>query len=127
MPDEALKFITWATSKDYIERVARQEGWVAVPPGTRKSTYQNPNYQAVAPFADFVLSAIQRADLANPTAQPVPYIGIQYVGIPEFPAIGTQVGQNIAKILTGEMTLDQALTESQRLVADQMRASGYIP
>lgn len=126
-PDEALKFITWATSKDYIKRVAQQEGWVAVPPGTRTSTYQTPNYQAVAPFADFVLSAIQRADLTNPAVKPVPYTGIQYVGIPEFPAIGTQVGQNIAKILTGEITIERALTESQRLVADQMRASGYIP
>lgn len=126
VPDEALKFIAWATSKPYIERVAQQEGWVAVPPGTRKSTYLNPQYQAAAPFADFVLSAIQQADLRHPTLQPVPYIGIQYVGIPEFPAIGTQVGQRIARILTGERTVDQTLVECQRLVTDQMRASGYV-
>jgi sorbitol/mannitol transport system substrate-binding protein len=127
VPEDALKFITWATSKPYIERVAQQEGWVAVPPGTRKSTYLNPQYQAAAPFADFVLSAIQQADLMHPTLKPVPYIGIQYVGIPEFPAIGTQVGQKIARILTGERTVEHVLTECQRLVTDQMRASGYIP
>ncbi len=126
MPDEALKFITWATSKEYIKRVAEQEGWVAVPPGTRTSTYQNPHYQAVAPFADFVLSAIQHADPTNPAVKPVPYIGIQYVGIPEFPAIGTQIGQKAARLLSGDMTVEQVLTDSQSLVADQMRASGYI-
>jgi sorbitol/mannitol transport system substrate-binding protein len=126
VPDEALKFITWATSKTYIERVAQQEGWVAVPPGTRKSTYLNLHYQAAAPFADFVLTAIQRADPTHPTLKPVPYTGIQYVSIPEFPAIGTQVGQKIVKILTGEMSVEQVLAECQRIVSDQMRASGYI-
>ncbi len=126
LPNEALKFITWATSKEYIQQVAQQEGWVAVPPGTRRTTYQNPDYQAVAPFADFVLNAIQHADPTNPTVKPVPYIGIQYVGIPEFPAIGTQVGQNVARLLGGDMTVEQVLAESQSLAVDQMRASGYI-
>ena len=118
--------MTWATSKAYIKRVADLEGWVAVPPGTRQSTYLNPRYQAAAPFANFVLTAIQYADPVHPTAQPVPYIGLQYVGIPEFPAIGTQVGQRLVKILTGERSLEQTLLECQSLVTEQMRASGYI-
>jgi sorbitol/mannitol transport system substrate-binding protein len=126
MPEDALKFIAWATSRAYIEQVAEQEGWVAVPPGTRQSTYQNPAYQAVAPFADFVLSAIRRADPTNPALKPVPYIGIQYVGIPEFPAIGTQVGQRVARLLSGDLTVAQVLADSQSLAADQMRASGYL-
>lgn len=126
VPEEALNFITWATSPAYIDLVAQREGWVAVPPGTRQSTYLNPQYQAAAPFANFILTAIQRADPIHPSLQPVPYTGIQYVGIPEFPAIGTQVGQKIAKILTGERTVEQVLMECQSLVTDQMRASGYI-
>ena len=124
-PDEAHRFITWATSKEYIELVAQHEGWVAVPPGTRKSTYDNVKYQAVAPFADFVYEAIQHADPTDSTLQPNPYYGIQYVSIPEFPAIGTQVGLKIAEVLNGDISAPQALKELQRSVSEQMRASGY--
>ena len=81
---EAVQFITWATSKGYIKQVAQKQGWVSVPPGTRKSTYQNKNYQSAAPFAGFVLKAIQEADPLYSTLKPKPYSGIQFVGIPEF-------------------------------------------
>jgi sorbitol/mannitol transport system substrate-binding protein len=33
--DESRQFIEWATSKDYIELVAKNEGWANVPPGAR--------------------------------------------------------------------------------------------
>jgi len=52
---EALQFLTWATSKDYIELVGETNGWQTVPPGTRASTYANPAYQeAASAFADIV-------------------------------------------------------------------------
>ena len=34
---EAKKFVYWATSKEYAQLVAKSEGWIQVPPGTRKS------------------------------------------------------------------------------------------
>ena len=43
--DAAATFITWATSKEYIQLVAKENGWVSVPPGTRESTYDDPDYQ----------------------------------------------------------------------------------
>jgi sorbitol/mannitol transport system substrate-binding protein len=46
----SCKFIEWATSKDYIELVAENEGWANVPPGARTSLYENPRVQEV-PFA----------------------------------------------------------------------------
>lgn len=122
---EARQFITWSTSKGYIQQVAQQEGWVSVPPGTRKSTYANKNYQNAAPFADFVLKAIQAADPMDSTLKPKPYTGIQFVGIPEFPAIGHQVGLNMAKMIKDEISIDQALQDSQKLVNNQMKRSGY--
>ncbi|PID58095.1 sugar ABC transporter substrate-binding protein [candidate division KSB3 bacterium] len=124
-PEAARKFVIWATSKAYIELAAEHEGWVSVPSGTRKSTYENVNYQQAAPFADFVYDAIRHANPADPTLQPVPYTGIQYVSIPEYPAIGTHVGQRIADVLVGDISVTQALKELQRLVSEQMRASGY--
>lgn len=125
-PEAAQKFITWATSKDYIELVAQESGWVSVPPGTRTSTYDNPNYQAVAPFAKTVLASIESADIENPSAEPTPYKGIQYVDIPEFQAIGTQVGQRMAEALAEKVSVDQALESSQAVAERFMRHVGYI-
>lgn len=123
--DAAQKFMTWATSKAYIEKVGASEGWASVPPGTRKSTYDNPKYQKAAPFAGAVLEAIKTADPTSPSAKAVPYTGVQYVGIPEFQSIGTQVGQSIAGALTGQTTVKQALTSLQSSVSRTMRRAGY--
>ena len=84
--DAAKKFVKWATSKEYIKMVGDTEGWVAAPPGTRLSTYDNPEYQKAAPFAATVLKAIETTNPAKPTVNPVPYTGVQFVAIPEFQA-----------------------------------------
>ena len=122
----AKSFLQWATSADYIKLVAKTNGWVLVPPGTRQSTYDSPEYLAAAPFAKEVEQAIQTADLAHPTAQPVPYTGIQYVAIPEFEAIGTTVGQLIAAALTGQSSVDDVLKRAQAQVTSTMEQAGYL-
>ncbi len=124
--DAALKYALWATSKEYIQLAAEDGGWATVPPGTRKSTYDNPEYQKAAPFASVTLKAMQTADPTNPAIKKVPYIGVQFVGIPEFQSIGLQVGQNIAAALTGKMTVDQALQASQTEVERAVRQGGYL-
>jgi sorbitol/mannitol transport system substrate-binding protein len=124
--DVALKYALWATSKEYIQLAAEDGGWATVPPGTRKSTYDNPEYQKAAPFASVTLKALQTADPTNPAIKKVPYIGVQFVGIPEFQSIGLQVGQNIAAALTGKMTVDQALQASQIEVERAVRQGGYL-
>ena len=111
--EEAKKFALWATSKEYAKLVAQETGWATVPPGTRKSLYENPEYQKAAPFAAVTLKAMQTADPTNPAIRPVPYTGIQFVGIPEFQSFGTVIGQNVAGALAGKMTVDAALKASQ--------------
>jgi sorbitol/mannitol transport system substrate-binding protein len=113
--DSAFKFLTWATSQEYIALVAKTKGsWAAVPPGTRTSTYNNPQYKkAAGAFSSLVENAISSADTTKATKDPVPYTGIQYVAIPEFQALGTQVGQYLAGALSGQTTVDQALTQAQ--------------
>ncbi|MCQ8277746.1 sugar ABC transporter substrate-binding protein [Acetobacteraceae bacterium KSS8] len=123
--DAARTFVTWATSKEYIDLVAKTNGWVAVPPGTRQSTYDNPEYKKVAPFASFVLAAINSANPDGQTANPRPYTGAQFVAIPEFQGIGTQVGQTVAGILTGQTTVQQGLAAAQSATARTMRRAGY--
>jgi sorbitol/mannitol transport system substrate-binding protein len=123
--DAARTFITWATSKDYIQLVAKENGWVSVPPGTRVSTYDSPDYQKAAPFAAFVRKAIEVANPDGQTAQPRPYTGAQFVAIPEFQGIGTQVGQTVAGTLTGQTSVDQALKAAQSATERTMRQAGY--
>ena len=123
--EAARTFVTWATSKDYIRLVAKENGWVAVPPGTRQSTYSDPEYQKVAPFAAFVLKAIESANPDGQTEHKRPYTGAQFVAIPEFQGIGTQVGQTIAGVLTGQTTVDAALASAQSATARTMRQAGY--
>src|SRR5918993_166047 len=123
--EAAKSFVKWATSKEYITLVGNEAGWVAAPPGTRKSTYDNPEYQKAAPFAKVVYDSIVNADLTKPTKDPVPYIGIQYVAIPEFQGIGTAVGQQIAAALAGQTTVEQALETAQRSTERTMKQAGY--
>jgi len=122
---EAKQFIQWATSKEYVKLVAASDGWTAVPPGTRKSTYEQKEYQAAAPFAELTLKAILAADPTHPTGKPVPYTGVQFVAIPEFQSLGTQVGQNIASALVGKTSVEGALETSQTIAERTMRRAGY--
>ena len=123
--DAAMKFISWATSKEYSSLVASKKGWAKVPPGTRASLYNNPEYMKAAPFAQITLDSIQTADPVNPSVQPVPYVGVQFVAIPEFQGIGTAVGQQFSAALTGRMTVEQSLSSSQRLTERAMRKARY--
>lgn len=111
--EAAKQFVAWATSRDYGELVAGTEGWANVPPGTRKSLYDNPAYLDAAPFAQMTLASIRAADPAAPCVDEVPYRGIQYVDIPEFPGIGNAVGDRFARALAGEISIDEALENAQ--------------
>jgi sorbitol/mannitol transport system substrate-binding protein len=124
--DDAKKFIAWATGKSYLELVASKEGWANVPPGTRKSLYANPEYQAAAPFAKMTLESINSADPTKPTVKPVPYVGVQFVAIPEFQGLGTAVGQQCSAALAGKVTVDQALQNAQQLSEREMKKGGYL-
>src|SRR3954452_16395352 len=117
--DAAWQFISWASSRQYEELVGNELGWSRVPAGKRASTYQNPDYLAVASaFAGPTLSAIQSADPNNPGVQPRPAPGIQFVGIPEFPDLGTQVSQDVSSAIAGKETVADALDRGQQLADD---------
>lgn len=122
--DAAKTFIEWATSKEYIELVAEKEGWANVPPGARTSLYKNANYSGI-PFAEMTLKSILSADPLNPTVDPVPYVGVQFVAIPEFAGIASEVGQEFSAALAGQQSAADALAKAQALTNDAMEAAGY--
>ena len=123
--DAAKQFIAWATGKGYTELVASREGWANVPPGTRQSLYANPAYLEAAPFADMTLRSILSADPTAPSVDPVPYTGVQFVAIPEFAGIATEVGQLFSSALAGQISVDDALAQAQALTTEEMEAAGY--
>ena len=122
---DAQKFVTWATSKDYINLVAKEKGWASVPTGTRKSTYANPAFLKAAKFADAEKKAIDSANPNDSTLPKSPYVGVQFAAIPEFQAIGVAVGQQLSAILAGKATVDEALKAGQLAADREMRKGGY--
>ncbi|WP_405521903.1 ABC transporter substrate-binding protein [Streptomyces canus] len=114
--DDAWKFISWASSKKYEELVGEKLGWSKVPAGKRTSTYENPKYvDAASSFAEATANALKAADPQNPGVQPRPAPGIQFVGIPEFTDLGTQVSQQISSAIAGKTSVDDALKAGQEL------------
>src|SRR6266550_118664 len=117
--DNAWKFISWASSRQYEELVGGQLGWSRVPAGKRASTYENPQYlKQASAFAEPTRSAIESADPRNPGVQPRPAIGIQFIDIPEFTDLATQVSQYVSSAIAGQMSVDAALDRGQGLAGD---------
>lgn len=113
--DAAWEFVSWMTDKDYIELVGTELGWERVPPGSRLSTYEIPEYAAVSEaYADATLASMADATQDRTMAGPVPYTGIQFVGIPEFQDLGTRVGQQMSAAIAGQVSVDDAIDQSQR-------------
>ncbi len=120
----AKAFIEWATSKDYIELVAANEGWANVPPGARQSLYDNPEYQKV-PFAQMTLDSILSANPNDSTVEPSPYVGVQFAAIPEFAGIASEVSQEFSAAYAGQQSIDEALEKAQAITNEAMEAAGY--
>ncbi|WIB09365.1 sugar ABC transporter substrate-binding protein [Arthrobacter sp. zg-Y820] len=113
--DAAWDFISWMTNKEYIQLVGEKISWERVPPGSRLSTYEIPEYAAVAEaYAEPTLSSMAGASQETSMANPVPYPGLQFVGIPEFQDLGTRVAQQISAAIAGQKSVPEALEQSQR-------------
>ncbi|GGS72769.1 ABC transporter substrate-binding protein [Streptomyces violaceus] len=115
-PDNAWKFVSWASGKGYEELVGDQAGWSNVPAGKRASTYANADYRKeAAAFQEMTKEAIEKARPDDPGVQPRPAPGIQFVGIPEFTDLGTKVSQEISAAIAGRQSVESALRKSQQL------------
>lgn len=124
--EAAFKYLTWVTSKDYVKLVADSKGWINVPSGARTSTYTNPDYKAVADFADITLKSLSGASFDKPAVGETPYTGNSLPNIPEYPSIGEQVGQILADYVSGGKSIDAALAESQKIAEQAMKDGGYL-
>ena len=123
--EAAFEFIKWATSKEYIDLVGRELGQVRIPPGTRQSTYDETPY-GENPWAEIELESINGANPQQPTEEPVPYSGIQYVAIPEFQQLGDSVGRSLASVLAGDMSVDEMAEAAQQEALQVARDGEYL-
>jgi sorbitol/mannitol transport system substrate-binding protein len=119
--DIAWEYIAWATGPEYLEEAGRRipGGWAAIPPGTRESTYDIPQYrEAAAAFAEPTLDAIAAAPIDNPGTTPRPGLpGVQYVGIPEFQDVGNQCTEQFSAVIAGRSDIDAALENCQSIAS----------
>ena len=115
----AWDFIAWMTSKSYIKTVGQTLGWSHVPPGSRFSSYQIPQYKKLsAAYGRLTLQSINATNTAHPTTKPVPYTGIQFLDIPEFQDLGTNVSQQMSAAIAGQKPVAAALSQSQLYAQD---------
>jgi sorbitol/mannitol transport system substrate-binding protein len=119
--DKAWKYISFATGPQYLKEAGSRVpgGWAAIPPGTRKSTYEIPQYEkAAAAFAKPTLDSISAAPIDNPGTTKRPGLpGVQYVGIPEFQDVGNQCTQQFSAVIAGRTPIDTALSNCQNVAS----------
>lgn len=121
--DAAQKFIKWATSKEYGKLVGQKLGWSRVPPGARTSTYEIPEYQAAAAaFAPITKNIMESVNAKQPGVSPQAWTGVQYVSIPEFPALANQISQDLADVFAGRSDVKTALDKGQKLAEEAGQA-----
>jgi sorbitol/mannitol transport system substrate-binding protein len=129
VPNQAatLKWLEWATGKQYIAYSGTKIGWANIDPGTRYSTYALPQYKkAAGAFSGITLASIDGANPDHPTDANVaiPYIGVQFVDEPWFINLGTEVSNNIAAAIAGTDSVKQALATSQSEAQTTVQQAG---
>jgi sorbitol/mannitol transport system substrate-binding protein len=124
-PTSAWKYIAWATGPSYIKAAGTKTkgGWAAIPPGTRLSTYQIPQYKkAAAAFASKTLEAMKAAPIKNPGTTKRPGLpGVQYVGIPQFQDVGNRCTQLFSSVIAGSTQSSKALSQCQEIASRAIR------
>ena len=124
-PTTAWKYIAWATGPQYLKAAGSRVkgGWAAIPPGTRVSTYQIPQYKKAAKaFASITLAAMKAAPINNPGTTKRPGLpGVQYVGIPEFQDVGNRCTQLFSSVIAGSMKDTTALSQCQQIATQAIK------
>jgi sorbitol/mannitol transport system substrate-binding protein len=124
-PSDAWKYISWATGPGYIKAAGTKTkgGWASIPPGTRASTYQIPQYKkAAAAFAAKTLAAMKAAPITNPGTTKRPGLpGVQYVGIPQFQDVGNQCTQLFSSVIAGSTSDSAALSQCQQIASQAIK------
>jgi sorbitol/mannitol transport system substrate-binding protein len=69
------------------------------------------------------LKTLEGMDFTKPTLDPVPYVGLQYIAIPEFADAGTKMTEYLADYVVDKISLDEAIRRTQE-VFDKVAIDG---
>jgi sorbitol/mannitol transport system substrate-binding protein len=64
-------------------------------------------------------------DFTKPCLDPVPYVGLQYIAIPEFADAGDIMTRNLADYVVDNINLDEALRRTQQVFEQVARDGNY--
>lgn len=123
--EAASEFLKWATSKEYIKLVGTELSWTQVPPGSRTSTYEIPEYlEAVDGFGAQTLAALSTLNIINPGVTERPYVGGGWLALPEGQDIATKFAQDVSGAVTGAISVKDALQKSSDMADQAARDAG---
>jgi len=117
----AWRYVAWATGPRYVLQAGPRiaGGWAAIPPGTRRSTYEIAEYRKAArAFAKPTLDAIESAPIDDPgTTRRPGNPGVQYVGVPQFQDVGNQCTAQFAAVIRGRSRIGPALANCENVAS----------
>jgi sorbitol/mannitol transport system substrate-binding protein len=121
----AFNFILWATSKDYVLKTfAIDPNGGVTPQAARTSTYKLPQSVAL-PYNEPILKSLAGMDFTKPCIDPVPYVGLQYIAIPEFADAGDLMTRYLADYVVDNITLDEAIRRTQQVFEQVAKDGNY--
>ena len=112
--EAAWEFIKWATSSEMMMRAAMEDNISALP---RKSVLNSSDYGAKYNIGDSKIGELIVEALNLSKAE--------YRVVPEFPEIGSRIGQAIGEIISGQATVEEAANSLQADAEQVMRDAGH--
>jgi sorbitol/mannitol transport system substrate-binding protein len=120
--DLAWKYIAWATGPRYDAEAGPRipGGWPAIPPGTRRTTYEIPQYRKAARrFGRPTLEAIKSAPINDPgtTKRPGLPAAVAFVGIPQYTEVGDRCTELFSGVIASKLPIGSALRNCQDIAS----------
>ena len=114
--DAAWAFIQWAQSKELLMRMVKDKGLGSV---TRSSIFGTPEYRKLihvngVDTGQVVLDTIKLGEQGH----------MKYRTVPAYPQVNVQLNQAIGRIISGQMSAKESMTQAQASVIADLRRAG---
>lgn len=114
--DAAWAFIQWAQSKELLLRMVKEKGLGSV---TRASIYGTPEYRKL-----IHLNGVDTGQLVLDTIKLGEQGHMKYRTVPTYPQVNVQLNQAIGRIISGQMSAKESMTQAQASVIADLKRAG---
>ncbi|EYT57395.1 extracellular solute-binding protein, partial [Microbacterium sp. UCD-TDU] len=121
------RYLSWATSLDYLTLVAEDTGWSSVPPGTRQSLYEIPEYVEANPNAEITLKSFELGSapdadiILKPTAPGRP---VSFFAHPNWWDVVLKMTAPLSAAVADGSSAEAAVQAAQVATEEAMKQSG---